>query len=253
MLAIIGAFGTSGVVAAQLQPEDVLTGHGLRRAGTCYVVPTEAEIAIRFANMDPAYNDVVTAMNWVTRALRQEEIVSELADAQVIIQTRIEFLRGQIANPPPTAGVNPTVQELQYALQQAQVALNNVIVALIRERNLLATPDQKEAFWNGFLGARATYLKASKALRPTIDKAAEEYNKLKADADVMNALGVLSQRKKVHYSLGPSKDLKTIVTELKRREQNISLASDSYRSKRKVKSRVQPKRNSSSSPTKRRL
>ncbi len=87
--------------------------------------------------------------------------VNALDNERIGTQTYVTNLSTRMDNLPNNDDGRAMRQRIQNEIQAARIYLNNVIGELAMARKLLATPAQKEAFWNDFVQARASFLEAS--------------------------------------------------------------------------------------------
>jgi hypothetical protein len=225
------------VAEAENGPEKLLTSRGLHKAKTWYVVATEYEIADEFEkHVHPTYNAMEVAMTLVTKAHEQDVIVNNLDADRILTQTNINGLQMQSNTLPNNLEGRAMAQEIRNQIQQLNFHLNEVVGALQIQRNLQVPPAKQQVFWDDFVMTRNHFQAASREIEPLFVKVSGEYKELEKDAEVKEALRVISDRKKVRYSLGPSKFLKDRKTALVNGNRMVSFNPDAYRSKAKIKS-----------------
>jgi hypothetical protein len=230
----------------------VLDSRGLRKVKKFYVVATEDEIGRSFTNILPVYDAIEAALNQFMVILQVEDKVQYLDSERILAETRLRSLQIQISGFPDdtlsnnaviknAANIN-AVNTLRDEQQRTLAYLNQVCGAFeIARKNLVSTV-QKQTVWNEFLNQRADFLKATKELRQLVDKAADEYARLKKDPDVKDALQTI-RRTNPTVLLGPSKDLTIVIGKLRSAEEMVSFDPDAYRrrSKRKSKTPAAPR------------
>jgi hypothetical protein len=232
----------STVTEAQTGPEKLLASRGLHKVKTWYVVATEDEIDKEFNKIRPTYNAMEIAMKRVITAKEQDVIVNTLDADEIATQTNINALQIQLGTLPNNLDGRAMANEIRNQIQQLNFHLNEVRGSLQIQRTLRVPPAQQRVFWGDFVRARETFLVATKEIRPVLDKAGAEYRMLENDAEVKEALRVISDRTKVRYSLGPSKFLKAHKTALINGEKMVSFYPDAYQTKQKTKTVKQKKR-----------
>ena len=224
---------------SKASPDGVLGNRGLRKAGRYYVVATEKEIGERFNKIKPIYNVMETAMNRFLMILDAEATVQYLDNERIAAETYIRDLGIQVDNMPNKAVNRAAIQQLRSTQQNTRVYLSDVRGNLQIARKNLVGPARKQAVWREFMKWRADFLESNKQLRPIVDKADAEYAALKKDPVVKDALQTLTKRSSAQVVLGPSKDLKTVISKLRKAEEMVSFDPDAYRRRPKRKSKVQ--------------
>ena len=180
-------------------PEAVLSKRGLKRSGKYYVVPTEFEFASVWRGVVPFYNLMDTARAELMQALQVVAYVRDLDDTRINL---INFI--QDLNLAMGGASRDQRAVLQNQLREANFNLNNVVAELAKARTRLVSPAKMQQLQDVFMKRREDFLAKSSEVRPIRQKMKAEYDRLKTDDDVVNALKVLKERKKVNVSLGPS-------------------------------------------------
>ena len=219
-------------------PEGVLESRGLGKAGKYYVVSTEKEIGGGFNKIKPIYNVMEGALTQFLAILQAEETFQYLDNERILADTYVRDLGIQLANTPNNATNRQLIRQLQNEQRVTRIYLNEVIGNLQIARKNLVKPAQKQAVWDEFMRRRADFLEANKQLSPIVAKALQEYAVLKKDAAIKDALQIISKRTNSPVSLGPSKDLTTAISKLRKAEEMVSFNPDAYRRKSKRKSKV---------------
>ena len=215
-----------------------MESRGLGKAGKYFVVATEKEIGAEFNKIKPIYNVMEGELNRFIAILEAEATFQFLDNERILADTYIRDLGIQLANLPSNATNRQLIQQIQNEQRIYRIYLNEVTGNLQIARKNLVAPAQKQAVWNEFMKRRADFLEANKQLRPIVDKALGEYMALKKDAAVKDALQVMTKRTNSPVLLGPSKDLSTAITKLKKAEEMVSFNPEAYRRKSKRKSKV---------------
>jgi hypothetical protein len=219
-------------------PEGVLESRGLAKAGKFYVVATEKEVGANFNRIKPIYNVMEDKLTQYMAILQAEATFQYLDNERILAETYIGDLGIQLANTPNNATNRLAIQQLQNEQRVTRIYLNEVNGNLQIARKNLVGPARKQAVWDEFMKRRGEFLEANKQLRPIVDTALKEYAALKKDAAVKDALQVITKRTNSPVSLGPSKDLSTAISKLKKAEEMVSFNPDAYRRKTKRKSKV---------------
>lgn len=131
------------------------------------------------------------------------------------------------------------IQQLQREQQGTRIYLNEVRGNLQIARKNLVSDAKKQAVWDEFMKRRLDFLEANKQLAPVVAKVTSEYQVLKKDPAIKDALQIISKRANSPASLGPSKDMTTAINKLRRAEEMVSFDPDAYRRRSKKKSKVQ--------------
>jgi hypothetical protein len=255
---LCGAAGSAGIARGQTEPqggrmatdagasaprpkttpEGVLESRGLGKAGKYYVVATEKEVGASFNRIKPIYNVMEEALTQYMGILQAEATFQYLDSERILADTYIRDLGIQLANTPNNATNRQLIQQLTNEQRIYGIYLNEVNGNLQIARKNLVGPARKQAVWDEFMKRRADFLEANKQLSPIVAKAVKEYAALKKDAAVKDALQVIAKRKNSPVSLGPSKDLTTAITKLRKAEEMVSFNPDAYRRSSKRKSRI---------------
>ena len=209
-------------------PEAVLSKRGLKRSGKYYVVPTEFEFASVWRGVVPFYNLMDTARAELMQALQVVAYVRDLDDTRINL---INFI--QDLNLAMGGASRDQRAVLQNQLREANFNLNNVVAELAKARTRLVSPAKMQQLQDVFMKRREDFLAKSSEVRPIRQKMKAEYDRLKTDDDVVNALKVLKERKKVNVSLGPSDVYNRLARQLAQAEEAVSLDPDAYRRKKK--------------------
>ena len=100
-----------------------------------------------------------------------------------------------------------------------------------------------------FLTRRAEFYEESNKLKPIFDKVSQEYEELKKDTEVTNAIKALKEQRKAPLFIGPSEFCKKAFSQIKDKQRMLSLNPDAYRRANKPKLKQSPKSSSLSMPS----
>ena len=213
---------------AELTPEEIIEKRGLKKASTFYVVGTESEFAAAWQAVVPHYTLMDAARTEWNQAIQINNYAQELNDRQVNLQALINQCNSLMG------GANRDQKlALQAQIQNANAQLNLVQAEIAKVRTRVVGPVKMQQLQDEFMKRRGEFLEKSGGLRPILDRMTAEYEKLKLDTELRNALNTLKERKKVNVTLGPSAKLKSLVLQLRQAEEEVSFNPDAYRRRRK--------------------
>jgi clan AA aspartic protease (TIGR02281 family) len=171
--------------------EEVLKGHDLRRSGTTYILPAEAEVQKKLNEARALYQRLTYAQ------ARQRELEYGTANAkqmtQQMTQQRI-LLNQQLTQANSVQDHNRLVAMINQLSDQIDLMNQQVNDPAMRKEVNSQVPISREA-----------YMQAVLDLRQLVDKATAAYEELAKDEEVTAALGALGQKAKVKPALGPSR------------------------------------------------
>jgi hypothetical protein len=224
---------------AKTTPEGVLGSRGLAKNGKFYVIATEKEVGDGFGKIKPIYNVMEGTFLAFQAILQAEATCQYLDNERILAETYIRDLDINIGNLPNNAVNRLAIQQMQRERQGTMVYLNEVRGNLEIARKNLVGPARKRAAWDEFMKCRADFLEANKQLAPVVAEVVKQYAELKKDPAVKDALQIIAKRSNSPVALGPSKDLTTAISKLRRAEEMVSFDPDAYRRKSKRKSKIQ--------------
>ena len=226
----LGATDTTVSQAKDLQPIELLKGHGLRRpSGSTWVLAGEAVIL----------KDVRAAKGLAMqlRGAQQQQRALEMGNEnpQVLIDNyrqQIDWLDQRIAaydqellNVGPPSGIraadvyyNMLVQE-RNALVLQQRRLSALINNLANQRGQFQ--EQKQQFNAEVARLREAYMQAVSDLRKSVDEITAKYAELNGKDEISKALKDLSASSRIQQKIAPSKDLTSAIKWLARSEGSV--------------------------------
>jgi serine/threonine protein kinase len=213
--------------------ESLLAKRGLNKVGLFYVVATEKEVVAGFDKVVPYYNVMEVAYNELDQALRIENYAQQVDDTRINLIAYINDLNATLANTPNTIVNRLARQGLQQDIQAAQANLGNANREFALAIKRVVPPQKKQALIKEFQKRRLDFLEATKAFKPTVDKAMQEYNELKKDADVTNAIKAIKERDRAPIAMGPSAFFRKAVDQVRKAEQMVSFNPDTYNRRKK--------------------
>jgi hypothetical protein len=238
----------NGAAMAQRAPDELLERRGLRRDGKFYVTANEVGARKRLNAIVAVDNKMRAAIADCEAAIEADVTWQTLDNYRISLETLINDRRLKINEAPP--GLPETKAwrgiwqgEINDATNELNVVRGNLQIAWKRR----VGPREQERRVHVFNTCRDEFLAAGKELEPFVKEANLEYDKLRDDLDIRNALLVLEGRTGAPLDLGPSKQFKTEVSQLIRENQMVSWNPDAYRSSSKKKKKSSGK---SATPTK---
>jgi hypothetical protein len=224
LAALLVVLGGSGAFAADTSAEDVLKGHGLTRSGVFFIVASESEaIENTQLKVRPLVQYMAQAHGKFAVVLENEMLLEEAEDYKIRVVSEIGNVDLALPDMP-----RRNILEKQQALQAQQWrnqlskelnVTNNQIAALHRRQ---VPQGVKMKLEKDFEQKRSDFLSAAADLRPLADKTMGEYNELKGNASVKNALNAYKQLTKANIPLGPSKDFVKAIQFVKSAERTYS-------------------------------
>jgi predicted nucleic acid-binding Zn-ribbon protein len=214
--------------AAASSPEDVLKSHGLRQAGSLYVLDLETEIQTKTTELRQAARKlkVVQARRKAAGSPEQyQQAINELGQEVKAIQSEIRATSVQMNQIPrytygrwAFAYSNQAYSQLLAYRNQMQMQLNQVNASL---RELNSQPfdvKSKEKLDAAVRDEQQNCDQVLADLRKLVDSASEKYAALRDDSSVTKALHALAKTAKVKPKLGPSPHYQTTVKLLEKLE-----------------------------------
>jgi hypothetical protein len=227
-MSLAGRLRSAGIAAAQDGPEEILQKRGLKKSGRIYIVPTESEFLAGWRNVVPVSERMAGAYNEWYAALEIEVLVQQLNDTRLELIAYINNLALRMID-----ADERQQQSIQNERRAALVNLNNISARLLQAQARRVGPVKMQALQDEFMQRRADFMEAAEDLEPTYNKLRAEYNTLKQDVDIKTALGVLKERYKVNFSLGPSDNVQRAVRRLREVQEMVSFDPDAFRRPKK--------------------
>ena len=193
--------------AQQAGPEAVLKGKELRRSGSSFLVPGEAEVAkkLRAAQRLRRELSAMTMQHVATRAGAEQNkrLIVALTQQRLQLKQQLPLARSVEQHNEIVEAMNDLADRINL-LQQGGVDAGAVKEA---ERAVEAR--------------RAAYLQAVLDVRNLVDATLRRYAELAGDAEVTAALATVNARRKDRLGLGPSRAFKADVKALEGLEASI--------------------------------
>jgi hypothetical protein len=206
----IGVSGNSVIVAEDSTPEQVLSGRGLNRSGSRYLLPAEADFVTKANKLLPSYRDLKAQYDELFAIIQNRAEYHMLDDQWTRVNEQLRNVQAaQDAHPATT---NNELKQSWRNLLDAEQVLRIQYNELQREVNLryprLVSESKTEQIRDAFLKRRDEFLANSKELRAVGEKITEDYRTLSQDTEVMKALEAIKGSTKSSIGLGPSADFK---------------------------------------------
>jgi hypothetical protein len=224
-------------------PEAILVRRGLKKAGRFYVVPTEYEALEGYKRVLPYWKRTEEAWTELRAAWEIEYLLQSLDDQRINLNFIIGNLNAELASLANSRLAQAPIyrQQLQNQLQAAQAELTEVnrqFAVAIKRR---VSDAKKEELRGTFMKLRAEFFDESNKLKPIFDKVSLEYEEVKKDDAVTNAIKTLKEEKKAPISLGPSERCRQMFSEVKESQKLLSYNPDSFRGRKKPRLEQNPK------------
>jgi clan AA aspartic protease (TIGR02281 family) len=226
------AMNAAGTARAQDQaPEDVLKSHSLKRAGSSYVVPGEAEVQREMAKarlISQQLNAAVMQQAAFEEGEQgQKALIEELKAQRMMLNEELTAVDQQlnVAGAGATANYPLAMQRNQLTNQHNQLVAADR--ALTDRINLLqsqfADPEVRQRIYAEASEKRGAYMEAILELRQLVDKTTDAYAGLAKDETITKALEALTAKLKARppLKLGPSAQYLANVKLLERVEKTV--------------------------------
>ena len=188
-------------------PEDVLKALDLKRSGTTYVLPAEAEVQKKLNNAKAIYQRLSNAR------MRQRQFEQGTSDnkqyVQQLMQQRI-MLNQQLSQVATAQENNRLVAMINQINDQVDLLRQQTADPAMQKEINAQVPTQREAF-----------LQAVLDLRQLVDQANLAYDELAQNAEARSALDALNQKAKVKLAFGPSRTYQANVKLLEKVEASV--------------------------------
>jgi hypothetical protein len=209
-----------------------LKSHELKRLGSTYVLPDEAQVLKRMKELAALQQKVNEGLGYLdmieARGEQRKAFIEELTQNHEVLQAQIQGLSQQIAQI-EQAGLN---SPLMNAQRNQVVAQHNAIVAadqqVVSRLNSLSRMegdrDSKNQVFGEVTQRREQFLEAMLEIRKLVDAALARYQGLAKNDEVSRALDDASaaSKSKIKYKLGPSRDFLAAVQRLEKAEGLVS-------------------------------
>jgi hypothetical protein len=218
---LVMILGVSG--ASAQEPLDVLNKHGLTKAGTFFVVASEEPVLQKLFNLRPAMGQMEEKfVKWVA-ILQNEYEFQALNDYRIQLQGHLNDVNRQVAAMPQRGPLQQQARAQAVQYQRAvDQELRDTNTQLERRRSLLASPAEKARVERDFNDRRQAFVDAKGQAWPAVEQTMKEYDQLKENDSVGNAIRAYNQAAKAHLKLGPSDKLKKSAQQVIAYERNYS-------------------------------
>jgi hypothetical protein len=192
-------------MARAQEPVDVLAKNGLTKSGTFFVIASEQPVLQKLYNLQPVINQMQQKYMAVAAIYQNEYEYHALKDYQIEVEAHLSDVRRQVnsMNPrtPQDRQTKAEAQQYQRAVEQELRATNTQVE---RRRSLLVGPAEKARAERDFKERRDAFVKAKSDMWPMVDETMKQYDQLKENDSVKNALRAYNQEVKAHLKVGPS-------------------------------------------------
>jgi aspartyl protease family protein len=217
--------------AAGPRPEEVLKNHDLKRSGTIWVLPQEANILRDFRDARTILREVGAGVSQQQEmeagAQDRKSLTQQLRDRSDLLGAQVTQLRQQLdALVVPPGGNNFVVLQRNQVAQQIDTlnAENNRIINQLnslQEQGKEQDQDQKLQLNAEVAERREKYMQSLLDLRKSVDDITAKYQALGKLPEVTSALDALSASSKSKQKLGPSKALSDAIKLLAKSEGSV--------------------------------
>jgi hypothetical protein len=205
-----GALGGAAVVAEDSTPEQVLVSQGLKRSGTLYLLPAEAEFVPKVSELQPSFRELKARYDELFGIIQNRAEYQMLDDQWTLVNEQLRKVQAEEDAHPATT--NNELKQSWRNLLEAERQLRFQYSELQREVNLryprLVSESKTEQLRDAFLKQREEFLNASKGVRAIGEKIKNDYRTLAQDDEVRKALESIKTTTKSRIGLGPSADFK---------------------------------------------
>jgi hypothetical protein len=212
-LAVI-ALQSTGVIADDSAAEQVLASQGLKRSGSLYLLPAEAEFVPKVSKLQPSFRELKARYDELATIIQNRAEYQMLDDQWTLVNEQLRKVQAEQDAHPPTT--NNELKQSWRNLLEAERQLRFQYSELQREVNLrsprLVSESKTDQLRNAFLKQRDEFLANSKGLPEMGEKIKNDYRALSQDNSVKQALEVLKGSTTSRVGLGPSADFKKAST-----------------------------------------
>jgi len=221
----------SGLGAAAPSPEEVLKTHGLRLAGSLYVLESETDVHKKATEIQKLARKLKLAKTQQRATGSPEEYqqaIKGLSDQVRGYQSEIQATNMQMNQLPRYGAFGPGAYGGAYSNQlynqllvyrnQLQLELSQANASLNQLKNEPFDAQSKQKIDALVRDNQESYDQAVLDLRKLVDSTSEKYAELKEDSSIKKALGSLAKTAKVKPKLGPSPHFATTVKLLEKLE-----------------------------------
>lgn len=188
-------------------PESVLKAKSLKRNGTTYVLPVEAEFQRKLNAARGFFKDVAAASQ---RKLDYEHYLEAGRENLRQLEQQRVFVNQQLAQASTPLENNRLVASAN--------ALNGQISLLSQQTS---DPGPTQVLGTKLASRREDFIQAVLDLRPFLDKAREQYAEAAKDPAIEKALETLNKTTKAKLTLGPSRSFLENVKTLEKVEASV--------------------------------
>jgi hypothetical protein len=202
-LCLLSALG--GAMARAQGPIDVLDKNGLTKSGSFFVIASEEPVLQKLYNLRPVMGQMEQKYLSLAAIFQNEYEYQALNDYRIQVQALLGDVTRQVNSMSPRTlqdrQTKADAQQYQRSVEQELRATNTQVE---RRRSLLVGPAEKAKAERDFKQRRDAFLNAKGEMWPMVDETMKQYEQLKANDSVQNALRAYNQEVKAHLKLGPS-------------------------------------------------
>jgi hypothetical protein len=231
-LAVVSLLSTLSLRAGEPTPEGVLKKHGLRQAGSLYVLETETDVQKKATEVKRLAAQLKLALlrqAGTASAQDREDAIRNLSAEVNEYRSSINLANQQMNAIPRMTGrgyrggygnnlTNEAIAELLAYRSQLQMELSQASALLNQLRNQPFDAESRKRVDADVRDRRDSLNQAVGDLRKLIDTAEEKQAELKKNTEVQKALDALAKRAATKPKLGPSPQFLATVKLLERLE-----------------------------------
>jgi hypothetical protein len=190
------------------EPAELLGKHGLTKSGAYFVVASEEPVLQMLYNLRPYMGEMEGRFMQWAGILQNEFEHQQLSEYVIRLDGQLSALNAQIRSMQERNALqrqekaewvqyrNMVDQERRWANQERAIRQNRLVGPRVKEK---AESDFKER--------REKFVAAKGQTWPAVEKTVKEYEDIKQNESVLNALKAFNQESKAHFRLGPSDKL----------------------------------------------
>jgi hypothetical protein len=195
----------------------------LTKSGLFFVVASEEPVLQKLFNLRPAMGQMEEKFVKWAAILQNEYEFQALNDYRIQLQGHLNDVRGQVAAMTQRNALERQARAEAVQYQRAvDQELRDTNTQLQRRRSLLVGPAEKARAERDFNDRRQAFVDAKGQVWSAVEQTMKEYEQLKENDSVGNAIRAYNQAAKAHLRLGPSDKLKKSAQQVIAYERNYS-------------------------------
>jgi serine/threonine protein kinase len=207
-------------------PEEGLAARGLTLLGSVAVVAEERRALETYQQIRPLIDELSQAFGLYAQALQGAELLAEREQVRLELAAQIDAAGKNLRNMPN----GPRATSLQRQEYQAAQAYQDNLIELRtqnvqtieRLRDQQVPPDRTQELASNFVTKKTAFLQAEAEFTKLLEKAKQDYAHLRSDKGVKELVEKIRMSTKTATRLGPSKQLETAVSTIRRVKRECS-------------------------------